>query len=66
MVHTWQGMGSRSGMPADVQACWHDSTVHAQRFFPPKVLKQMTEMSFEDVTDILLIYIGGRDKRKHA
>ena len=50
--------GHRSGMPADVQACQHNSIVHVQRYFPPKVLKQMTVMSFGDVTDILLMYIG--------
>ena len=36
MVHAWWGMGNRSGMQADVQASWHDSTAHVQRFFPPK------------------------------
>ena len=45
---------------------WHDSTAHGQRFLPPKVHKQMTVMSFDDVTDILLTYIGGRYKRKCA
>ena len=37
MVCVWQGKRDRSGTLADVQACWHDSTVHVQRFFPPKV-----------------------------
>ena len=32
-----------------------DSTVHAQRFFLPKMQKQMTVMSFDDATDILLM-----------
>ena len=53
-------------MLADVQASQHDSTLHAQRFFPPKVQTQMRVTSFDDVTDVLLMYIGGRDKRKHA
>ena len=30
------GWGNRVGMSADVQATWHDSTVHVQRLFPPK------------------------------
>ena len=46
------------GMLADVQVCWHDTTAHVQRLFLPKVLKQMTVMSLDDVTDILLMYIG--------
>ena len=37
MVNVWWSKGDRSGMPADVQVCWHDSTAHVQRFFPPKV-----------------------------
>ena len=64
-VHAWQGKGNRSGMLADLQASHHDSTAHAQRFFLPKVQKQMTVTSFDDVTDVLM-YIGGRNKRKHA
>ena len=36
MVHAWQGMGNKLGMLADVQASQHNSTAHAQRFFPPK------------------------------
>ena len=63
MVCVWQGKGDRLGMLADMQAFWHDSTVHVWRFFPPKVLKQMTVTSLGDVTDVLM-YIGGRDKRK--
>ena len=66
MVHVWWGKGDRSGMLADVQASWHDSTVHVQRFFPPKVQKQVIVTLFDDVTDILLMYIGGWNKRKHA
>ena len=66
MVHAWWGMGSRLGMPEDVQACWQHSIVHVQRFFPPKVQKQMAVMSFADVTDILLMYIGGRDREQHT
>ena len=59
MVHAWQGKGDRAGMPADVQVCWHDPTAHVQRFFPLKVQKQTTVMSLDDVTDVLLMYIGG-------
>ena len=66
MVHAWWGMGNRSGMLVDVQASWHDSTAHVQRFFPPKVQKQMKVMSFDDITDVTLMYIGGRYERKHA
>ena len=54
VVHAWWGMGNRSGMLADVQGSLLDSTAHVQRFFPPKMQKQMTVMSFDDVTDILL------------
>ena len=64
VVHAWKGMGNRLGMPADAQASWHDSTVHAQRFFPPKMQKQMTVTSFDDVTDILLMNFGGRYKSR--
>ena len=35
-LHTWQGEGNRSGMPADAQVSLHDLTAHVQRFFPPK------------------------------
>ena len=49
-------------MLEDVQAGQHDSTAHAQRFFPLKVQKQMTVMSFDDITDVLLTYIGGRNE----
>ena len=49
---------NRAGTPTDVQVGQHDPTAHMQRFFLPKVLKQMTVMSFGDVTDILLTYIG--------
>ena len=66
MTSVWQGKGDRSGIPADVQASQHDSTAHAQRFFLPKVQKQMTVMSFDDITDVLLTYIGGRNKWKCA
>ena len=62
IVHAWWGKADRLEIPADVQACWHDSTVHAWRFFPPKMQKQMTVTSLDDVTDGLLMYIGGRDK----
>ena len=65
-VHAWWGKGDRLAMLADAQACQHNSTVHMQRFFPPKVQKQITVMSLDDVTDGLLTYIGGRDKRKCA
>ena len=65
-AHACWGKEDRLGTQADVQASWHDSTAHVQRFFPPKVQKQMTVASFDDITDILLMYIGGRDKRKHA
>ena len=37
VVHAWLGKGHRLGMPADVQACWCDSTTHAWRFFPSKL-----------------------------
>ena len=63
MVCAWWGMGSRLGTLVDVQACWYDSTMHVQRFFPPKVLKQMTVTSLKDVTNVLLMYIGVRYKR---
>ena len=66
MVHAWWGKGDRLGMPADVQVSQHDSTVLVQRFFLPKVQKQMTVMLFDDFTDILLTYIRGRNKRKCA
>ena len=59
MVHVWWGKKDRSGMPADVQACWHNPNAHVQSFFPPKVQKQMTVTSLDDVPDILLTYIGG-------
>ena len=64
VAHAWWAKGNRSGMLADVQASQHNSTAHVQRFFPPKMQKQMTVMSFDDVTDILLMYIGGGYKRK--
>ena len=35
-VHAWLGKRDRLWMLADVQVSQHDSTVHAQRFFPPK------------------------------
>ena len=57
MVHAWQGEGNRLGIPVDMQASWNDSSVHAQRFFPPKVQKQMTVTLFDDVSDVLLTYI---------
>ena len=41
-------------MPADVQASLLYLTVHAQRFVPTKMQKQMTVTSFDDVTDVLL------------
>ena len=52
-------------MPADAQAGQNNSTAHAQKFFPPKMLKQMTVMSFGDVTDIILMYIGVGIKEAH-
>ena len=58
------GKGDSSGMLADVQASQHDSTVHVQRVFPPKVQKLMIVMSFGDTTNVLLMYIGGRNKRQ--
>ena len=36
VVCVWQGKGNMVGTLADVQVSWHDSTVHMQRFFPPK------------------------------
>ena len=66
VVHAWQGKGNRLGMPMDAQASQHDSTAHAQRFFPSKMQKQMTVTSSDDITGVLLLYIGGRYKRKHA
>ena len=36
MARARQGKGERSGMPVDVQASWHDSTLHVQRSFPQK------------------------------
>ena len=59
MVCAWWDKGDRLGMLADVQACWHDPTVHAQRFFPPNVQKQMTVTSLDDVPDVHLMYTGG-------
>ena len=50
----------------DAQASPLDSTVHVQRFFLPKMLKQTTVMLFDDVTDVLLIYFEGRYRSKHA
>ena len=58
MAHVWQGKGDMVVMPADVQACQHDPTVHAQRFVLPKVQEQMTVTSFDDVTDVLLCMLG--------
>ena len=60
----WWGKGNRTQMLADAQASWHDSTVHLQRFFPPKMQKQTTVKSFDDVTDVLLMYIRGRYKKE--
>ena len=65
-VHAWQGMGNRSVIPADVQVSLPDSTAHVQMFFPPKMQKQMTVTSFDDVTDVLLTFIKGKYKRKLA
>ena len=65
-IHAWQGIGNRSGMPVDVQASWHDSTAHVQSFFPHKVQKQMKVTSFDDITDVTLMYIGSRYKSKQA
>ena len=47
-------MGNRSGMLADVQVSSLELTEHVQRVFLAKMQKQMTVMSFDDVTDILL------------
>ena len=32
----WGGWGDRSETSADVQASWHDSSVHVQRLSHPK------------------------------
>ena len=53
-------------MLVDVQVSWHNSTADAQGFFLPKVQKQMIVMFFDDITDILLMYIRGGNKRQHA
>ena len=66
MVPAWRGKGNRLGMLADAQVSWYDSTVHVQRFFPPKVQNQMTVTWFNDVTDVLLMYIRDRYKKKHT
>ena len=66
VAHAWRGKGNRSETLADAQAIQHKSTAHVQRFFPPKMQKQMTVTSFDDVTDLLLMYIGGQYKRKQA
>ena len=58
------GKGNRTGMLVDVQVSQNDSTVHVWRFFLPKVQKQRTVTSSDDVTDVLLMYIGGRDKKE--
>ena len=63
-AHAWSVRANGLGILVDVQASQHDSTVHVQRFIPPKMEKQMTVTSFDDVTDIHLRYIGGRYKRK--
>ena len=53
-------------MAVDAQESLLNSIVHVQRFFPPKMQKQMTVMSFGDATDILLMYFEGGYKSKHA
>ena len=53
-------------MLVDVQMSQHNSTAHMQRFFLPRVQKQMTVTSFDDPNDVLLMYIRGRYKRKCA
>ena len=58
------GKRNKSGMLVDVQVSWHNSTAHAWKFFPPKVQKQTTVLSFDDVTDILLKYLGVRYKKE--
>ena len=64
-VCVWQGKGDRLGNTSvHAQVSQHDSTGHVQRFFLAKVQKQMIVTSFDDITDILLIYIGGRNKRE--
>ena len=65
-VCVWWGMGNRLGILADEQVSLPDSTAHVQRFSPNKMQKQMTVMSFDDITDVLLTYIEGRYKSKHA
>ena len=36
VICAWLGKGKRLGTLVDDQASQHDSTVHAQRLFPPK------------------------------
>ena len=41
--------------------------LHMCKVFPTQSVEaDMTVTSIDDVTDVLLMYIGGRDKRKHA
>ena len=58
------GYGKWVGDASRCAGKWHDSAAHVQRFFPPKVQKQMTVMSFDDITDVTLTYIRGRCKSK--
>ena len=56
-VHTWQGMENRSGMLAEAQASWHDSTVHAQRFLLTKCRSRLKWHNL--MTSLIsLAYIG--------
>ena len=50
-MQRWVGDGL--GMSVDVQASWHNSTVHAQRLCLTKLGKQMIVMSFHDVIVVL-------------
>ena len=57
MAHVWWGKGDRVETPADVQTCQWDPIAHVQRFFLPKVQNQMTVISLDDFTDVLLMYV---------
>ena len=58
-AHAWWGKGDRSGTLVDAQVSQNDSTAHAQRFFLPKVQKQMIVMSLMSLLCILGVGIKG-------
>ena len=59
----WGQMGGRLGTSADMQASWHESTVHVQRLFPHKQRGRWLWHHYHEATVVLLTYINRRIKK---